>query len=46
MLRKDSQVGNQGYFALPMAAEDVLFNGNLGSNVEGIHIDVRATYSY
>jgi hypothetical protein len=29
-----------------MAAEDVLFNGNLGSNVEGIHIDVRATYSY
>ena len=46
MLRKDSQVSNQGYFALPMAAEDVLFNGNLGSNVEGIHIDVRATYSY
>ena len=46
LLRKDSEVSNQGYFALPMAAEDVLFNGNLGSNVEGVHMDVRATYSY
>lgn len=46
LLRRDSEVSNQGYFALPMAAEDVLFNGNLGSNVEGVHMDVRATYSY
>ncbi len=46
LLRKDSEVSNQGYFALPMAAEDVLFNGNLGSNVEGVHVDVRSTYSY
>jgi len=46
LLRKDSEISNQGYFALPMAAEDVLFNGNLGSNVEGVHMDVRSTYSY
>ena len=46
LLRKDSEVSNQGYFALPMAAEDVLFNGNLGSNVEGQHVDIRNTYSY
>lgn len=46
MLRKDSEVSNIGYFALPMSAEDVLFNPNLGSNVEGVHVDVRSTYSY
>ncbi|MBQ7420255.1 MAG: RagB/SusD family nutrient uptake outer membrane protein [Prevotella sp.] len=46
MLRTDSEVSNKGYFALPMSAEDVLFNPNLGSNVEGEHVDVRATYSY
>ena len=46
LLRKDSEVSNQGYFALPMAAEDVLFNSNLGSNVEGVHINVRETYKY
>ena len=46
LLRKDSEVSNIGYFALPMSAEDVLFNPNLGSNVEGVHVDVRSTYSY
>ncbi|MBQ8456035.1 MAG: RagB/SusD family nutrient uptake outer membrane protein [Prevotella sp.] len=46
LLRKDSDVANNGYFALPMAAEDVLFNPNLGSNVEGEHVDVRSTYTY
>jgi hypothetical protein len=29
-----------------MSAEDVLYNANLGSNVEGQHVDVRSTYSY
>ena len=46
MLRQDSEVSNKGYFALPMSAEDVLFNKNLGSNVEGEHVDVRSTYTY
>ncbi|MBR4920220.1 MAG: RagB/SusD family nutrient uptake outer membrane protein [Prevotella sp.] len=46
MLRTDSEVSNKGYFALPMSAEDVLFNPNLGSNVEGVHVDIRNTYSY
>ena len=46
MLRQDSEVPNMGYFALPMCAEDVLFNPNLGSNVEGEHVNVRETYSY
>ena len=45
MLRADSETG-KSYFALPMSAEDVLFNPNLGSNVEGEHVDVRTTYSY
>ena len=45
MLRADSETG-KSYFALPMCAEDVLYNPNLGSNVEGEHVDVRATYSY
>ena len=46
LLRRDSEVNNIGYFALPMSAEDVLFNGNLGSNVEGVHMDVREAFSY
>ncbi len=45
MLRTDSEI-NKKYFALPMSAEDVLYNPNLGSNVEGTHVDVRSTYSY
>ena len=45
MLRLDSEI-NKSYFALPMSAEDVLYNPNLGSNVEGIHVNVRETYSY
>ena len=46
LLRKDSEVSTNGYFAIPMSAEDVLFNPNLGSNVEGEHVDVRSTYTY
>jgi hypothetical protein len=45
LLRQDSEIG-KSYFALPMSAEDVLYNPNLGSNVEGIHVNVRDTYSY
>ena len=45
MLRNDSETG-KSYFALPMSAEDVLYNPNLGSNLEGEHVDVRSTYSY
>ena len=45
LLRLDSEIG-KSYFALPMSSEDVLYNPNLGSNVEGIHVNVRETYSY
>lgn len=45
LTEKDSEVG-KSYFALPMSAEDVLYNPNLGSNVEGEHVDVRSNYSY
>ncbi len=45
LLRTDSEIG-KSYFALPMSAEDVLYNPNLGSNVEGTHVNVRETYSY
>ena len=33
-------------FTLPYPTEDVALNPNLGSNVDPIHVDVRATYSY
>lgn len=33
-------------FQLPYPTEDVTLNPNLGSNVDPIHVDVRATYSY
>ncbi len=45
LTENDSEVG-KSYFALPMPAEDVLYNPNLGSNVEGEHVDVRSIYSY
>ncbi len=45
-LMKLDQVSNKQYFCLPFPSEDVVFNPNLGSNVDGIHVDVRATYSY
>ena len=45
-LKSKGMKNNIGYFALPMSAEDVLFNGNLGSNVEGVHMDVREAFSY
>lgn len=45
LMKKDPDSG-KNYFYLPMSAEDVLYNPNLGSNVDGEHIDVRSTYSY
>ena len=33
-------------FTVPMPTEDVVANPNMGSDVEGEHVDVRATYSY
>ena len=33
-------------FTIPFPTEDVSVNPNLGSNVEPVHVDVRATYSY
>lgn len=45
LMKKDKVSGKQ-YFCLPFPSEDVVFNPNLGSNVDGIHVDVRQTYSY
>jgi hypothetical protein len=45
LMKKDPDTG-MNYFYLPMSAEDVLYNPNLGSNVDGEHVDVRSTYSY
>lgn len=45
MMKKDPESG-KSYFFLPMTAEDVLYNPNLGSDVNGEHVDVRETYSY
>jgi hypothetical protein len=45
LMKKDPDSG-KNYFYLPFPTEDVTFNPNLGSNVDGEHVDVRATYSY
>ena len=45
MMKKDPDSGKR-YFFMPMPTDDVVFNPNLGSNVDGIHVDVRNTYSY
>lgn len=45
MMKKDPDTG-KNYFYLPMTAEDIVYNPNLGSNVDGEHVDVRSTYSY
>ena len=45
MMKKDPDSGKI-YFFMPMPTDDVVFNPNLGSNVDGIHVDVRNTYSY
>ena len=33
-------------FTLPFPSEDVVLNPNVGSDVEGVSVDVRATYQY
>lgn len=45
MMKKDPD-SQKNYFYLPMTADDVLYNPNLGSSVNGEHVDVRSTYSY
>lgn len=45
MMKVDPDTGKR-YFFMPFPTEDVVFNPNLGSNVDGVHVDVRATYSY
>ena len=45
MMKKDPDSGKR-YFFMPLPTNDVVFNPNLGSNVDGIHVDVRNTYSY
>ena len=45
MMKKDPDSGKR-YFFMPLPTDDVVFNPNLGSNVDGIHVDVRNTYSY
>lgn len=45
LMKKDPDTG-KSYFFMPFPSEDVVFNPNLGSNVDGVHVDVRSTYSY
>lgn len=45
MMKTDPDSGKR-YFYLPFPTEDVVFNPNLGSNVDGVHVDVRETYNY
>ena len=45
LMKKDPDSGKL-YFILPPTADDVLSNPNLATNVDGVHVDVRATYSY
>ncbi len=33
-------------FTLPFPTEDVVFNGNMASNAEAVHVDVRSEYHY
>ena len=45
MMKKDPDSGKR-YFFMPLPTNDIVFNPNLGSNVDGIHVDVRNTYNY
>ena len=45
MMKKDPDSG-KNYFFLPMTADDILYNPNFASSVDGVHVDVRETYSY
>lgn len=45
LMKKDPDSGKM-YFILPPTADDVLSNPNLASDVDGVHVDIRSTYSY
>lgn len=46
MMKKDDG-GTKEYFFIPFPTEDVVFNRNLGSDVNGVHVDVHSEkYSY
>ena len=45
LMKKDPDSGKM-YFLLPPTADDVLSNPNLATDVDGVHVDIRATYSY
>lgn len=45
VMKTDKDTGKR-YLLLPFPTEDVVFNPNLGSNVDGVSLDVRNTYSY
>jgi len=45
LMKTDPDTG-KAYFYLPFPTEDVVFNPNLASDVDGEHVDVRSTYSY
>ncbi len=44
-MKIDSETGKR-YLLLPFPTEDVVFNPNLASDVDGVTLDVRNTYSY
>ena len=45
LMKKDPDSGKM-YFLLPPTADDVLSNPNLATDKDGVHVDVRSTYSY
>ena len=46
MLMKKNQDTGKLMFLLPFATEDVTTNPNMATSVDGVHVDVFATYSY
>ena len=45
MMKTDPNTGGR-YFYMPFPTEDVVLNPNLASSIDGVHVDVRETYSY
>lgn len=45
LMKKNADTG-KNFFLLPFPTEDVSTNPNMATYVDGIHVDVRATYSY
>lgn len=44
--KEDKPNVTKSSFQLPFPTEDVVFNGNMASSAEAIHVDVRSEYSY